>query len=316
MQTISVGIDIAKEKFDVAFLGKDLSSDMRSFKNNKRGIGRFISVLDKQGTDESVPCVIESTGMYHLPVALMVTNAGYRVNCINPIITKKYQQSSIRNAKTDEIDALRLATIGVEQKNLSVFRADFKAIEAKKIVSYVGKLQKLKQQLKASTRAMRDMKAITGLDVDLEYIEDSIKLLQKQVNLLTKEIIERTPQSILKLGEMKGVSEETVSLLFALIGDKEFVSRDALVAFLGLDVMPRQSGKWKGRGKLSKRGNGFGRKLLYQIAWGLKQHHPDYRKRFIELRLSGKPYRTSLIILARKFLRMLYGYHFRIDKSL
>ncbi len=312
MQTISVGIDIAKDKFDVAFLKEDRSSSIDTFRNNTVGINRFIDSLSKQGTEETVPCVIESTGMYHLPVALMVTNAGYRVNCINPLLTKKYQRSSVRNAKTDRIDALRLAAIGLQEQNLFIFRADPKAIEAKKIVNYVSKLETFKQQLKASTEAMKAMKAITGLKVDLSHAQSAIKLIQEQIDSLTDEVVLRTPEAILKLGdEMKGISKERTALLFALIGDKEFASRDSLVAFLGMDVMPRESGKWRGKGRLSKRGNGYGRKLLYQIAWGLKQHHPLYKERYAELRTSGKDYKTTLLILARKFLRLLYSYHFK-----
>jgi transposase len=312
MQTVSIGIDIAKDKFDVAFLERDRTSSVQTFRNTKEGISQFINILSEQGTAETVPCVVESTGLYHLPVALMVTNAGYRVNCINPLLTKKYQRSSVRNAKTDHIDATRLATIGLQETNLAIFKADSRAIEAKKIVNYVSRLELFQQQLKASTEAVRELETITGAKVDLSHVESAVKLIQKQINSLTKEIVERTPEAILKIGDgMRGITKERISLLFALIGDKDFASRDSLVAFLGMDVTPRESGTWRGKGKLSKRGNGYGRKLLYQMAWGLKQHNSLYAERYAELRASGKDYRTTLLILGRKFLRLIYSYHFK-----
>lgn len=317
MNTISVGIDISKDKFDAAFVRDDHTSVLRTFNNTPSGINRFVGELTQQRTAYTVPCVIESTGIYHLPVALMVSNAGYRVNCINPLITKKYQRSSVRNAKTDSIDALRLASIGIQEPDMPLFEANIEAIEARRVVTYIGKLEALKQQLQASLKAMKAMEAVTGLKVDLGDTVSAIRLLTRQIVALTKEVVSRTSGEILKSSEeICGLSKERQALLFALIGDKKFASRDALVAFVGLDVMPRQSGKWQGHGKLSKRGNGYARKILFQIAWGLKQYDPTYKKRYVELRAAGKPYKTVLIILARKFLRFTYGRYFKVDRSL
>ena len=312
MHTVSIGIDVSKDKFDAAFLAADRSSTVSTFANNEIGINHFIDRLNRQGTVSSVPCTLESTGMFHLPVAFMVTRAGYQVNCINPILTKKYQRSSIRNAKTDEIDALRLATIGIQEPNLPIFEANTEAVEVKKIVSYISKLEALKEQLKASTDSVLAMQKITGLSVDLSQTSLAITALQKQIKSLSREVIKRVPEDKLRLSrEMMGISEERIAFIFALIGDKKFRSRDALIAFVGLDITPRQSGTWRGRGKLSKRGNGYARKLLFQMAWGLKQHNPLYRERYNELRKSGKSYKASLVILSRKFLRLLYSQYWK-----
>lgn len=312
MNTISVGIDIAKDKFDAAFFREDNSSKIRTFSNTKVGIKSFIQCLQKQETASSVPCVIESTGMYHLPVAIMVTNAGYRVNCINPIITKSYQRSSIRNAKTDEIDAVRLATIGLREPNLPIFEANYKAIEIRKIASYISRLEVAKQRLKMSGRSMKSIEEITGLSVNLEYVESAIKLIQKQIDELSKVLVERTPDNILQIADKtKGVSREGLSIIFAFIGDKQFTSRDSLVAFLGLDITPRQSGTWRGKGKISKRGNGYARKILFQTAWALKQYNQPYSEYYKSLRDRGKNYKTSLLAVGRKFLRFLYSQHWK-----
>jgi transposase len=309
MQTIeSIGIDIAKDKFDVGFVWKNKTPKVATFGNNVEGIGKFISYLKQQGTSDDVPCVLESTGIYHLPVALMVTNAGFRVNCINPLITKKYQRSSVRNAKTDSIDALRLADVGLKESNLPIFKADIDAIEQKKLVSFLNKLEVLKSQIQASTKAVIEMNAVTGLKIDLAPTHKAIRSLNEQIKNLKREIIRRVPEQTLKLSDdTPGISREKLAALYAIIGDKQFSSRDQIVAFVGLDVMPRESGTWRGRGRLSKRGNGYARKILFQMAWGLKQHNENYKKRYEELKKNGKDYRTRLIILARSFLRFLYA---------
>ncbi len=106
-QLVSVGVDMAKYKFDAAFVYGNNDSLVDTFENTNKGIRQFVRKLNKQKTAEAVPCVLESTGLYHLNMALKVHQAGYQVSVINPLITKKYQHSSIRNAKTDTIDALR-----------------------------------------------------------------------------------------------------------------------------------------------------------------------------------------------------------------
>ena len=43
-------------------------------------------------------------------------------------------------------------------------------------------------------------------------------------------------------------------------------SADALIAFMGMDVRVRQSGRWKGKRKLTKKGDPEVRRLLFNAA--------------------------------------------------
>lgn len=311
-QLVSVGVDMAKYKFDAAFVYGDNDSKVDTFENTNVGIKKFVRLLNKQKTARAVPCVLESTGLYHLNMALRVHQAGYVVSVINPLITKKYQHSSIRNAKTDTIDALRLAEIGLKEPKLPVFSGDIQSIEAKKLMCYMSKLEDIKKQMKASMHFVKMTQEITGLDIDLDHSEEAISELDEQILVLTEKIKSLAPVEAKTLADsVYGLSHEKVAVILAALGDKQFTSRDQLIAFVGLDVMPRQSGTWRGKGRLSKRGNSYLRKVLYQIAWGLKQNNAVFKKRYEELRAKGTNYVTALIILARKFLRGLYAYYWQ-----
>jgi transposase len=61
-----------------------------------------------------------------------------------------------------------------------------------------------------------------------------------------------------------------------------------LVAFVGLDVRVRQGGKWLGRQFLSKRGNGYLRKVLFQIGWSLYMNNDTYHAAYQRMRERGK----------------------------
>jgi len=313
---VSTGIDVSRDTLDVAFLASNDTHTVHSFTNTVEGIEECIEVIKKQRTACTVPCVIESTGDFHLLSSLMITKAGFTVNCINPLITKQYQRSSIRNAKTDTIDAVRLAYIGVKEAHLPTFSADIHTITAKKVVAYLGTLEKVRQQLKASTkRLQKTQEDILGIPVDLSGTHDALKAIDRQITLFREYICTHTPhaKTVYELSlSMKGVSKEQIAVLLSVVGDKDFATRDQLVAFVGLDVMPRRSGTWHGKEKLSKRGNPYVRKVLYQIAWGLKQHNPHYQKYYHRLyHEEGKHYTTCLIAIARKFLRFLYAYHWK-----
>ena len=84
---VSVGIDVGKSKLDVACMHQDKRMVHQVFSNNEKGIRSLRSFLKQQRTASTVPCTLESTGIYHLLVALSLSEAGYTVNCVNPIIT-------------------------------------------------------------------------------------------------------------------------------------------------------------------------------------------------------------------------------------
>lgn len=148
----SVGIDVSKDKLDVALIYTDKQHLSYVFKNSAQGIKSLIALLQKQGTATTVPCVIELTDNYHFQSAIMITQANFAVKVINPLITKKYQKSSIRNAKSDPIDAHRLAQIGLLEPELLLFSANKSIISSKKLVAYLAHLEKNEQALQASLK--------------------------------------------------------------------------------------------------------------------------------------------------------------------
>ena len=118
---MSVGIDVGKTKLDVACVRVDRTTVHQVFSNTEDGITSLAKFLKQQRTAATVPCVLESTGDYHLLTALMLSKRGYDVKCINPLVTKKFMRASVRNAKSDRIDCARLAEIGLLEPELPTF---------------------------------------------------------------------------------------------------------------------------------------------------------------------------------------------------
>jgi len=83
---------------------------------------------------------------------------------------------------------------------------------------------------------------------------------------------------------MPELGPKTVAVLRAELGEVDrFARTDQAVAYAGMDIKIKESGKWKGKAKLSKCGSGLLRQMLYlaairsirleESAFGAYYHH-------------------------------------------
>lgn len=312
-----IGIDVSGAKLDLAIRFSDFNYVDGSFSNDTKGIKALMSVLERQETAKAAPLVIESTGNCHLQSALMIKRANYSVKLINPVLTKKFQRSSIRNAKSDAIDARRLSDIACIEPDLPDFTGNVSSISVKKLASFLAHLEKTRQKLCSSLKQFEQTTKLLKIDLKLKPIKQAVKKIEEQMDAISESLIQTLPAAAKELVKnTKGISEKQIAILLALIGDKHFDNRDQLTAYVGLDVALRQSGSWRGKQKLSKRGNGYARKILYQIAWSLKQNNDYFKTYFNRLRIEKKKhYNTAMIATSRKFLRFMFAYYFSKNLS-
>src|SRR5699024_2002603 len=64
--------------------------------------------------DSETRVVTESTGNYHAPVAWLLHDAGLYVSVVNAMLVHDYGNNSLRQAKTDKKDAVKLANYGLD----------------------------------------------------------------------------------------------------------------------------------------------------------------------------------------------------------
>jgi len=111
--------------------------------------------------------------------------------------------------------------------------------------------------------------AVAARSSSLRILCDQLDHTQKNLDLLQGEIDQLLDQDP-KATSMLGVPEfgpTTVAVLRAELGDlTRFTRIDQVVAYVGLDLQVKQSGKWKGQTKLSKHGSGRVRRILYLAA--------------------------------------------------
>ena len=110
---ISVGIDISKGKSTVCFLkpGGEVVKTPYDIMHNKEDLAALVECINS--FDDEVRIVLEDTGHYHYPVVKFLVDNGMFVSTVNALRMKKYCSQSIRKAKTDRIDAIRIASYGL-----------------------------------------------------------------------------------------------------------------------------------------------------------------------------------------------------------
>jgi len=105
----AVGIDVSKGKSTIAVMrpfGEIVASpyDVVHTISELKKLADFLLKLNGE-----TRVVIEYTGKYHEPVALSLYEAGLFVSIVNPILIKNFGNNTIRRAKTDKKDAVKLA---------------------------------------------------------------------------------------------------------------------------------------------------------------------------------------------------------------
>ncbi len=110
-----VGLDIAKGESQVqAYLEKK-----KPYKNSFKGahtleglesLSLFLQDIESV-TGVRPPIVLESTGHYHTPIVQYFEERDYLMIIVNPLISFRAKNSSLRKVKTDVIDAHHLCEL-------------------------------------------------------------------------------------------------------------------------------------------------------------------------------------------------------------
>ena len=107
---------------------------------------------------------------------------------------------------------------------------------------------------------------------------------------------------------IKGVNLKTGAPFLAEIGavDK-YASYKKLIAYAGLDPATRQSGKWVGKSKISKRGNRHLRRVIYLMTACVVRVNAFFKAYFLKRKAEGLPSQKALFATAHKLMRVIFA---------
>ncbi|WP_201386535.1 IS110 family transposase [Ktedonobacter sp. SOSP1-85] len=112
-------------------------------------------------------------------------------------------------------------------------------------------------------------RVLSGRGRSLQILCDQLQHTQANLSRLEQELEEliTTDPGTRGLQQMPELGPKTIAVLRAELGEVDrFACTDQAVAYAGMDIKIKESGLWKGKAKLSKRGSGLLRQMLYLAA--------------------------------------------------
>ena len=103
-----------------------------------------------------------------------------------------------------------------------------------------------------------------------------------------------------------GVGPLTALAMVATYHRGQFRSADAFIAFMGMDVRVRDSGKFRGRRKLTKKGDSELRRLLFNAAMQGRRN-ALWEPYYLALRARGMSTTAAFVALGRKLARVCFA---------
>jgi transposase len=316
----NVGVDFGSEQMDAKLaaqyedgIRKILFS--RRFENKEAGFKNLDGWLKEKCKCKDVEIRIscEATGVYHERCCYFLDGLGYYVTVEVPSRVKSYKKSLGFNSKNDTIDATALAYMGLERNLRKWEPINSFYYELRMLTRYYESVQEMHtsacNQLHAQQHGIRMSKLV------VKQLKSTIRLYEKQLAELEKataEKLESEPEVKRKIDnaikDIKGVGVMTVAVVLAETnGFSWFTNRRQVVKYAGYDVVEDQSGKRRGKTKISKRGNAHIRRALYfpainLVTYNVKPFVSKYERIFERSRIKMKGYTA----LQKDLLLMLF----------
>ena len=312
-----VGIDISKSKFDAAvgLIDNKQNSKLITthvFNNNNDGFFELIKWVNKNiKKNIAVSFSMEATGVYYENLAYFLTENGFHVHVLVPSITKKYIQSIGVKSKTDKIDAKALMLLGLE-RNLKKWVAPNKYYCQLRILT-----RERESMIKERTQLFNQRHAITsGYNINedtLQRINKRIEIINefvKEVELDINKLIKQNPElneKIKKVTTIPGVGILTVAtVLSETLGFNLIQNAKQLTSYAGYDVVLRDSGQIKSKGKISKKGNSRIRKAMHLPAITSRRSNSNYKAFYDKIYKKNNIKMIGCVALQRKLLCLIY----------
>lgn len=290
------GVDVASQHLDVA--QHDANTGVKRVKNSAPTIAAW---LDKLPANSVI--AVESTARFHEPVVRAAHARGMTVYVLNPRDVRHYARAMGARGKTDRLDAQMLARyIAHEHQDLRPW------------VAQPEQQQELDELLRRRATLVKHQQGVRMSVADSPQIREMCQAVLKEFGRLLKAIDAQIQRKVSQLGtqdfkhitSVPGIGLLSGTALLGLFRRLATRSSDAVIAFLGMDLRPMDSGNKKGLRRMTKRGPSEHRRLLFNAAMSASRTDA-WRAHYERECAKGLPRVAALNALARRLVRVAFG---------
>jgi len=297
-----LGVDVAKDTLAAAYLDPASRTVQWEIEvpNTPAGIARLLA-----RTPADAALVLEPTGRYSLPLARAGVAAGRTVLLAQPRRAKAFLSALHPRAKTDRLDSRGLARYGVS--------ADLPPYPLKsEVMDQLDQLRAARRGLSQALMQLRQQQQ--SLPYAAAALEPAIASLTAERRRLDRQLAQHTAAAaglvpvIAALDAIPGVGPVTAAALASALLSHRFAHPDDFVAYTGLDVRVRDSGKRRGQRTVSKQGDAELRRLLYLCAQAnLRAKDSPFTAQYEREQAKGLTKTAALVAVARKLARVAWS---------
>lgn len=295
-----LGIDVSKDTLSCTLLDAGTRRLLwhKEVKNTGAGWKQLL-----RHAPESAAWILEPTGRYSQDVARVAREAGRDVRLAQPKKAQLFLKSVQSRAKTDKLDSAGLALYGLCCE-LSPY--PLKSAMQEELDQLLSARRGMSQSVCELQARQRELpRAATTLEPAVLTLQEQIKDADRQIASLTK-----APelQAVKELQKVPGIGPVIAATLVSRLTARSFGHSDQFVAYCGLDVRVRQSGKRSGQLGLSKQGEAELRRLLYLAAQAsLRAKDSPFKAQYERERAKGLSSTAALCAVARKIARLSWS---------
>lgn len=313
----SLGVDVSKGSLSLC-LGSLLSDLTKHFlagsdvSNDQEGFEALLIWLESvrdSGVDLTV--VMEATGIYHEALAYFLYDRGYAVSIMQSGRVKKYAQSLDQRSKTDALDSKMLSMLGCERE-LRCWEPPGAVLQELKALSR-ERSTLLKEKTIATNRLGALGSGAYSNQQTLKRYKRRIALLDKQMSEIELEMRElvradkELSEKFTYLESIPGVSFVLTATVVAETGGFELItSAKQLTSYAGYDVVLRESGSYRGRTTISKKGNRRIRAVMHMPSMAAIRVNPTLKPFYQRLKEKKAKPIVALVAVQRKLLILMF----------
>lgn len=294
---LHVGIDVAKDSFDVA---SDPVGLKLSLPNDPTGRQKLLDTLQ---THAVALIVMEATGGYERRLAAELIQAGHNVVVANPRQVRDFARGMGQRAKTDAIDADVLAKFGrIVQPKPRPQRSETTEVLSE-LVTRRRQLTGLLTQESNRLPMARHAKVRKSLQKIVRTLEQQIIDLDKLIhdNIQSDDGLSRKDEIV---RSFKGVGPGASGMLLSHLPELGSLNRQEIAALVGVAPWDVKSGKWAGKSKIWG-GRMEVRNMLYMAALAAIRSNRIIRDFYQRLTSKGKLFKVAITACMRKMLVIL-----------
>lgn len=305
-----LGLDIAKRTLQASVRWAPGKYRERQFSNDVAGFEALLAWLHNLKLKQTHAC-LEATGTYGEGVAAYLHDHGHRVSIVNPLRIVYYAKSQGARAKTDQVDARLIADYCAKELPALWTPPDPVYRELQALMRHREVLEQNQQRARNRLGAAVHPPFVQqSLEAELAYLAQALAAVEDalRAHLAAHPQLQKQQQLLLSI---PGIGETTARWLLAELagghGFREARGARKAAAYAGLEPRLRESGPWKGKTRLSKRGNAWLRKALYFPALTALRWNPVVKQFAARLRTRGKVAMAIVGAAMRKLLQLACG---------